>query len=89
MPKKLQKTGKSILPDVEIQNVSKEGLWILVKEREFFLSFAKYPWFGKATIEQIYDFQFLHGKHLHWPTLDVDIELEALQYPGAYPLRYK
>jgi hypothetical protein len=61
----------------------------LVENQEFFLSFAQYPWFAQATIKQIYDFQFLRGKHLYWPTLDVDIEVEALKNPRDYPLKYK
>ena len=89
MPKKLQKPGKVILINVEIQNISQKGIWILVNDQEFFLPFIKYPWFQKATIEQIYNLQFLHEKHLHWPALDVDIDIESLKYPDAYPLKYK
>ncbi len=89
MPKKLPRHGKNTLPIVEIQNVSKEGLWIFIKDKEFFIPFAEYPWFNKATIEQIHDLQFLHGKHLYWPTLDIDIDVDALKYPYQYPLKYK
>jgi hypothetical protein len=89
MQKKLKKRGKNIFVKVEIQNISKEGIWILIDDREFFLSFTHYLWFQKATIEQIYDFQFLHQKHLHWPHLDIDIELDSLKYPATYTLIYK
>ena len=27
-----------------------------------------------------------HGEHLHWPTLDVDLSLDSLKHPEAYPL---
>ncbi|MCX5922416.1 MAG: DUF2442 domain-containing protein [Candidatus Dependentiae bacterium] len=88
MSKKLQKLGKSISAKAEIQNISKEGIWILVNDQEFFLSFSQFPWFLGATIEQIYNLQFFHGHHLHWPALDVDVDLESLKYPDAYPLKY-
>lgn len=88
MPKKLQKPGKNTSPKAEIQNISKEGIWIWVINQEFFLPFAEFPWFKKATIEQIYDLQFFHNKHLHWPTLDIDIEVASLKHPESYPLMY-
>ena len=88
MAKKLKKLGRSISASAEVQNISQHGIWILVNGQEFFLSFIEFPWFLRATIEQIYNLQFFHGKHLHWPSLDVDIELEALKYPDAYPLKY-
>jgi hypothetical protein len=25
---------------------------------------------------------------LHWPDLDVDIDIDALKHPEAYPLKY-
>ncbi|QQR48954.1 DUF2442 domain-containing protein [bacterium] len=88
MAKKLKKPGKST-SIAEVQNISNHGIWILIDDREFFLSFAQYPWFQKATVDQIYDMHFYHEKHLHWPSLDVDLEVESLKYPDAYPLIYK
>ena len=89
MPKKSQKLGKITFANAEIQNISKEGIWILINDQEFFLSFIEYPWFQKTTIEQIYNLQFSHNKHLYWPTLDVDLDVDSLKYPDAYSLKYK
>ncbi len=61
---------------------------MLVEEREFFMPFAEFPWFLKATIEQIYNLELFHGKHLHWPTLDIDVDLHSLKHPELYPLKY-
>jgi hypothetical protein len=71
-----------------VQNISREGIWIWVTNQEFFLPFTEFPWFKKATIEQIYNLKLFHGKHLNWPALDVDIDLESLKYPEAFPLKY-
>ena len=89
MLKKSNNPGKSTLPFVEIQHISPLGIWILIGEREFFLAFTEFPWFRKATIDQIYDLEVYQEKHLHWPELDVDIDLESLKHPDAYPLKYK
>ena len=52
------------------------------------MPFSDFPWFLKATIEQIYHLEFFHGHHLYWPALDIDIDLEALKNPETYPLSY-
>lgn len=88
MQKKLKKSGKNISA-VEVQNISQHAIWILVNNKEFFLPFTEYPWFKNATIDQICMVELLHKKHLRWPSLDVDLEIESLQHPGAYPLMYK
>ena len=88
MLKKSKKSGKNIIAPVEINIVSKEGFWILVNKQEFFLPFSEHPWFAKATVEQIYDVKQLSENHLHWPILDVDLEVESLKNPAAYPLKF-
>lgn len=88
MQKKSKKPGKDISV-AEIQNISRQGIWIFVEDQEFFLPFDLYPWFQKATIEQIYDFQLQHKKQLHWKALDIDIDIDSLKHPDAYPLIYK
>ena len=79
--------GKSTSP-VEVQEISHHGIWIYVKGREYFLPYKDYPWFKEAKISEVFNVQLLHGMHLHWPDLDVDLELEALQHPEKYPLIY-
>ena len=88
MSKKLRKRGKSIVAPVEISIISKKGFWLSVNEQEFFLPFSEYPWFAKATIEQIYDLKLLHGEHLYWKKLDVDLDVNSLKNPEAYPLKF-
>jgi len=77
--------GKSISP-VEVQEISQHGIWIYIKGREYFLPYKDYPWFKEAKVSEVFNVQLLHGMHLHWPVLDVDLELEALQHPEKYPL---
>ena len=83
---KSQKRGKNISA-AEIQNVSEFGIWMLVDEREYFLSYKEFPWFQKASVKQIYNFEFLHGRHLHWPDLDIDLAIESLASPEKFPLK--
>lgn len=73
----------------EVTNISAHGLWLYVNGREHFLSYEANPWFKTATVAQILNVQLLHGHHLHWPDLDVDLEIEALEHPERFPLVYR
>jgi len=71
---------------VEVTNIGPHGFWLLVQRGEYFLPFDSYPWFKKASIEQILDVRLEHGHHLYWPQLDVDLSLDILERPADFPL---
>ena len=73
--------------EVEVLNVSPHGIWILVGDQEFFLDTDHFPWFSDAKLRDVYDVTLFHGRHLHWPALDVDLHLESLEHPERFPLR--
>ena len=77
--------GESI-SEVEVLNISPHGFWLWVNGREFFLAFSDFPWFRGATLEQLFSIELLHGDHLYWSKLDVDLDLERIQYPEKFPL---
>lgn len=77
------------MSSVKVENISRQGIWLFIKGQEYFLSHKKYPWFMNAKLGDIYNLKLLHGSHLHWPALDVDLELASLQDPEKYPLIYK
>lgn len=87
MSTKLKNRGKNI--SAEVSHISTHGLWVLVNDSEYMLSFSEYPWFSEAKLSEIQNVQVLHGSHLRWPMLDVDIELDSLETPERYPLIYK
>ena len=84
---KLPKRGKNT-SKVSI-HATPNGLWILYEEKEFFLSFESYPWFKKASLESIFNVKVSTSGNLHWPDLDVDIEIDSLRFPEKYPLTYR
>ena len=71
---------------VQVQGISPHGFWILIKGQEYFLDFESYPWFKNARIDQIFNVTLLHGHHLFWDELDVDLEISSLNQPEQYPL---
>jgi hypothetical protein len=69
-----------------VTNIEKFGFWLLVRGKEYFLPYKEYPWFRRATIEEILDVRLFHGRHLHWAMLDVDLSVESLEHPEDFPL---
>ena len=81
------KRGKNIL--VSVENISPFGIWLLVKGTEYFLSYEVYPYFKDRTLRAIQNVQLIHGQHLYWEDLDVDLEIDNLENPQKYPLQSK
>ena len=81
------KHGKGIL--ISVENITPLGIWLFVKEKEYFLSYKDYPCFKHQTLNSIQNVQLLHGYHLYWPELDVDLEIDNLENPEKYPLKAK
>jgi hypothetical protein len=77
--------GTSTFP-VEVTNVSRHGLWLLVADEELFLPFAQFPWFRDASIEKISVVERHTADHLYWPLLDIDLSVESIRNPAAFPL---
>jgi len=82
------KNGKSI-SKAEITNISEHGFWLYYQDKEYFLSFTEYPWFKESRLADIFEVKTDNKGNLHWPKLDVDLNIEILQNPGMYPLLYK
>jgi hypothetical protein len=72
----------------EVTNIGPLGFWVLIDGAEYFIPFEEYPVFKDASIKQIFNIVRLYPSQLHWPDLDADIELEALENPEKYPFFY-
>ena len=71
---------------VEVTNVSPHGFWLLLGDRELFLSFDKFPWFRDAPIAKLVRVELPSPDHLYWPDLDVDLAVESIEHPERFPL---
>ena len=75
-----------VTSNAEIVQVTPFGIRLAYEDREFFLDYDRYPWFKNATVEKIFHVEVPVAKHLYWPELDIDLELECLENPDRYPL---
>ena len=70
----------------EVTHVSKTGFWLLLGDEELLLPFEQFPWFRKATIDQLSNVERPTLNHLYWPELDIDLAVESIRRPAEFPL---
>ncbi len=74
------------ISEAEVTNVSKHGFWLLLGDEELFVGFSEFPWFADAPIRQLMNVELPSPHHLYWPELDVDLDVESIRNPAAFPL---
>lgn len=70
----------------EVTNITRFGIWMLVRGEEKFLSFENFPWFRNAIVEQVYAVELPSEHHLFWPELDIDLAVGSIDHPERFPL---
>ncbi|HQZ80504.1 MAG TPA: DUF2442 domain-containing protein [Steroidobacteraceae bacterium] len=70
----------------EITNISPHGIWLLLGDEELLMDFEHFPWFRSATIAQLTRVERPSPDHLYWPELDIDVAVESIRQPDAFPL---
>jgi hypothetical protein len=75
--------------EAEVTNVSAHGFWLLIGREELAVPYAHFPWFKKATIEQLVAVERPTEDHLFWPLLDIDLSVQSLRNPDAFPLLWR
>ena len=77
--------GKSTL-EVEVTNISRDGFWLLMDDRELLVPFDQFPWFKDASIAEILHVEQPNPGHLYWSELNVDLDVESIEHPERFPL---
>jgi len=77
--------GTSTL-EVEVTNVSKHGVWLLLEAEELFMPFSEFPWFKDAAIGKLLNVERPSPEHLYWPELDIDLAVDSIRHPERFPL---
>ncbi|HEV7683364.1 MAG TPA: DUF2442 domain-containing protein [Pyrinomonadaceae bacterium] len=79
-------TGGKITLEAEVTQIDRQGIWILIGNKESFLPFEKFPWFRNAAVGAIHNVEPLNERHLYWPELDIDLAVESIEHPERFPL---
>jgi hypothetical protein len=76
----------TITSAAEVTHISKHGFWLLLADEELLVPFEQFPWFRQATIEQVSNVKWPTADHLYWPALDIDLSVQSIRNPAAFPL---
>jgi hypothetical protein len=74
---------------IEITNISSHGVWLLVGDRELFMSYEDFPWFKDAPVGKVLNVEEQSPGHFYWPDLDVDLGIKSIENPEKFPLKAK
>ena len=72
---------------VEFTNISAHGIWLLVRERELFVSEEDCPWSREQPVKSIVKVEEQFSGHFYWPDIDADLTTETIEHPERVPLR--
>ncbi len=81
---------KATLP-VTVSEITKRGFRVQTLDRDYRLTFKKYPWFADATEEELKDVVLKYESELNWDKLDLIFPLEIFDHPRRkqpMPFRY-
>jgi hypothetical protein len=65
----------------EVTSISRHGFWLQFGDEELYLAFDEFPRFEHATVAQITHLICASASRVYWPTLDLDLSLEAMRSP--------
>eukprot|EP01032_Pedospumella_encystans_P034866 gene34866-39425_t len=66
--------------------LTQHGFSLVLDGESLRLRFADFPWFEGVSLDELRALQRPAPGHLYWPTLDVDLSLESIRDPAAFPL---
>ena len=72
--------------NVKVTFISKNGLILLVGDKEYYLPYGKFPWFKTALVTDVFNVQMKGRNRIRWEALDVDLNLSIITNPDGYPL---
>lgn len=72
--------------DVEVTHISKNGLILLVGDKEYYLPYGKFPWFKRAAVDDVFNVRLLGRNRIRWEALDIDLNISIISNPENYPL---
>ena len=75
--------------EIAVTDISPDGVWVLIDDEELFMPFDRFPWFKRATVEQILNVVVESPGAFHWPELDIDLGINSIRHPDKYPLVYQ
>ncbi len=69
----------------ELKRVTSHGFALQLGHEELRLPFKRFPWFRRATVDQLSEVEWHASGHLYWPTLAVELSVDFIREAAAQP----
>ena len=69
----------------ELTRVSSHGFSLQIGREELRLPFKQFPWFRRATVDQLAEVQWHAPGHLYWPTLAIHLSINFIRVMAGQP----
>lgn len=84
MKANVKHNGKTSSNKVEVTLITPKSISLYFNNKEYHLSFKRYPWFEYLTVKELTNVSF-DGLGFSWSDTGIDLELAAIQHPEKYP----
>ena len=81
--------GTAEKQNVEVKMVTKDGMLITVKGKNYFASFADFPFLGELPSNEIFCVEYCGHGHIRWDKADIDLNTDILANPDAFPISFQ
>ena len=73
----------------EVKMITRDGLLIAVEGKNFFASFADFPFLGELPGNEIFSVEYCGHGHIRWENADIDLNTDILANPDAFPVSFQ
>ena len=70
----------------EVTEINDQGFWLDLGNETLFLAYDIFPWFRQASATAVKRVDRQTARHLRWPMLDIDLDIDSIHHPEKYPL---
>lgn len=69
----------------EVKFISADGMLLDVNGKSYFASFSNFPYLYDLPVSEAYNVEYLGDGDIRWEKADIDLNVEILENPSAYP----
>ena len=71
---------------VQVSGLNDAGFWLALDSERLFVPFSEFPWFRGVDEDRLRRVERPRADHLYWPELDIDLAVQSIRDPKAFPL---
>ncbi|OQA85426.1 MAG: hypothetical protein BWY31_01948 [Lentisphaerae bacterium ADurb.Bin242] len=78
-------SGRNKNEYAEVKFISADGMLLDVNGTSYFAAFKNFPYLYDLPVSEAYHVEYLGQGDIRWENADIDLNVEILENPSAYP----